>query len=55
MAKYFALTVSTNLIYDDTIRQKEVVAKDGTTYKVQAVQFREFLEFGFTYTFSVKR
>ena len=50
LAKYFALTLSTNLIYDDTIRQKEVTAADGTTYKVQAVQFKEFLEFGFTYT-----
>ncbi|MBR1705888.1 MAG: DUF3078 domain-containing protein [Bacteroidales bacterium] len=58
LAKYFALTVSTNLIYDDTIKQKEKTRTlpDGSaeTYKVQAVQFKEFLEFGFTYTIAHK-
>ena len=50
MAKFFALTVSTNLIYDDTIKVKEI---DGEMYP--AVQFKEFLEFGFTYTFANKK
>ena len=50
LAKYFALTLSTNLIYDENVKVKELV--DGT--KVPAVQFKEFLEFGFTYTLAKK-
>ena len=46
LAKYFALTLSTNLIYDENVQVKTV--SDGV--KVAAVQFKEFLEFGFTYT-----
>ncbi len=49
LAKYFALTLSTNLIYDENVLVKEV---NGT--KVPAVQFKEFLEFGFTYTIAKK-
>jgi len=55
LAKFFALTLSTNLIYDDTIRQKETVNPDGSVTMIQAVQFKEYLEFGFTYSFSVKK
>ena len=47
LAKYFALTLSTNLIYDENVLVKEI---GGTKYP--AVQFKEFLEFGFTYTFT---
>ena len=50
LAKYFALTLSTNLIYDENVKVKELT--DGT--KVPAVQFKEFLEFGFTYTIARK-
>ena len=50
LAKYFALTLSTNLIYDENVKVKELT--DGT--KVPAVQFKEFLEFGFTYTIAKK-
>ena len=50
MAKYFALTVSTNLIYDPLVKLEK---KDGTVGK--GVQFREFLEFGFTYTIAGQR
>lgn len=49
LAKYFALTLSTNLIYDENVLVKEV---NGTKYP--AVQFKEFLEFGFTYTIAKK-
>ena len=56
LAKYFALTLSTNLIYDDTIKQKEVLDQNGVVVnKIQAVQFKEFLEFGFTYTIASKK
>ena len=51
MAKYFAFTISTNLIYDDLVKVK--VLSDGT--KVPAVQFKEFFEFGFTYTIANKK
>ena len=50
LAKYFALTLSTNLIYDENVKVKELA--DGS--KVPAVQFKEFLEFGFTYTIAKK-
>ena len=49
LAKFFALTVSTNLIYDPFVTLN---LKDGTQGK--GVQFKEFLEFGFTYTISHK-
>ena len=51
LAKYFALTLSTNLIYDEKVMVKELA--DGTM--VPAVQFKEFLEFGFTYTIAKKK
>ena len=51
LAKYFALTLSTNLIYDENVKVKEIA--DGS--KVPAVQFKEFLEFGFTYTIASKK
>ena len=51
MAKYFAFTISTNLIYDDLVKVKPLA--DGT--KVPAVQFKEFFEFGFTYTIANKK
>ena len=50
MAKFFALTLSTNLIYDPMITLE---LKDGTQGK--GVQFKEYFEFGFTYTLSHKR
>ena len=49
LAKYFACTISTNLIYDENVKVKDI---NGT--KVPAVQFKEFLEFGFTYTLAKK-
>ena len=53
LAKYFALTVSTNMIYDPLVKVKDTDA-DGTP-DAKGVQFKEFLEFGFTYTISHKR
>ena len=51
LAKYFALTLSTNLIYDENVKVKVI----SDEVKVPAVQFKEFLEFGFTYTISTKK
>ena len=51
LAKYFALTLSTNLIYDENVLVKKLA--DDT--KVPAVQFKEFFEFGFTYTIATKK
>ena len=53
LAKYFALTVSTNMIYDPLVKVKDTDA-DGVA-DVKGVQFKEYLEFGFTYTFTRKR
>ena len=50
MAKYFAFTISTNLIYDDLVKVKQIAPDT----KVPAVQFKEFFEFGFTYTIAKK-
>ena len=46
LAKYFSLTVTTNLIYDDKVMIFS--EKDGQTR--QRVQFKESLSFGFTWT-----
>lgn len=51
IAKYFTLTLSTNLIYDDTIRIKDDDHPNG----FRTAQFKEFLEFGFTYTIASKK
>lgn len=55
LAKYFSLTFTTNLIYDDSImivNPEDVVQfPDGKA----RVQFKESLAFGFTYTFATKK
>lgn len=51
LAKYFSLTLTTNLIYDDKVLIYS--EKDGLTK--QRVQFKESLLFGFTYTIASKK
>lgn len=51
LAKYFSLTLTTNLIYDDKVLIFS--EKDGKT--VQRVQFKESLLFGFTYTIASRK
>ena len=65
LAKYFSLTLSTNLLYDPEVnipltlatkstRDKELKKNpDATSFK--GVQFKEFLELGFTYTITSKK
>ena len=50
LAKYFTLTVSTNLIYDDTIHIVDEKHPGGW----RTVQFKEALELGFSYTIASK-
>ena len=55
LAKYFSLTLTTNLIYDDTIR---ITNPDDLTEFPDGrarVQFKESLAFGFTYTIASKK
>jgi hypothetical protein len=52
LAKYFSLTITTNLIYDDSILIKNDNYPDG---KYGLVQFKESLAFGFTYTIANKK
>ena len=52
LAKYFSLTVTTNLIYDDTILIKTDKYPEG---KKGLVQFKESFAFGFTYTIAKKK
>ena len=51
LAKYFTMNFNTFLIYDDTIRITDDAHPDG----FRAIQFKEFLQFGFTYTFGKKK
>ncbi|MBR4735400.1 MAG: DUF3078 domain-containing protein [Bacteroidales bacterium] len=51
LAKFFALTLSTNLIYDPLVKLD--MNNDGEANE-KGVQFKEFLEFGFTYTIAHK-
>ncbi len=51
LAKYFSFTVTTNLIYDDTIM---IADKNGENPKAR-VQFKESMAFGFTYTIAGKK
>ena len=51
LAKYFSLTLTTNMIYDDKV--KIFNEKDGKT--VQRVQFKESLLFGFTWTIASRK
>ena len=53
LTKFFAFTVSTNLIYDPLVLVRDT-DKDGQP-DAKGVQFKEFAEFGFTYTFSRQR
>ena len=52
LAKYFSLTMTTNLIYDDTILIATEKYPDG---KKGLVQFKESIAFGFTYTIASKK
>ena len=52
LAKYFSLTLTTNLIYDDAVTIKNEKYPDG---KKGLVQFKESLAFGFTYTIASKK
>ena len=51
LAKYFSLTLTTNMIYDDKVMIYS--EKDGQTK--QRVQFKESLLFGFTWTIANKK
>lgn len=51
LAKYFSLTVTTNLIYDD----KVLIFSEADGQTKQRIQFKESLGFGFTYTFATKK
>lgn len=51
IAKYFSLTMTTNLIYDDKVLVKTDSCPDGK----KAIQFKESLAFGFSYTIASKK
>ncbi len=55
IAKYFSLTVTTNLIYDDKVMVKtEKIMKNHPDGK-RMVQFKESLAFGFSYTIASRK
>ena len=51
IARYFSLTLTTNMIYDD----KVLIYSEKDGQPKQRVQFKESLLFGFTYTIARKR
>ncbi len=53
IAKYFALTVTTNMIYDSTVLNPDKTDGDGNPRK-RGLQFAESISIGFTYTLSSK-
>ena len=55
IAKYFSLTFTTNLIYDDTIMITNPKDIEAFPAGKARVQFKESLAFGFTYTIATKK
>ncbi len=55
LAKYFSLTMLTNLIYDPNIMVKTLEEVEQKLPGKQRVQFRENIAFGFTYTIASKK
>ena len=55
LAKYFSFTVTTNLIYDDTIMIVNEKDIDKYPNGKARVQFKESLAFGFTYTIASRK
>lgn len=54
IAKYFALTLTTNMIYDTNVLMEKLV--DGEKKMVKrGLQFAESVSFGFTYTIATKK
>ena len=51
LTKLFALTLTTNLIYDDTV----LITSEEHPQGRRMVQFMEGVKFGFTYTFASKK
>ena len=49
--KYFSMTFTSNLIYDDTV----LIIEDGYENGHKAIQLKEFTQFGFTYSFTNKK
>lgn len=52
LTKFFSLTFTTNLIYDDKVKIKNDKDIDKYPEGKQRVQFKESLSFGFVYTFA---
>lgn len=55
LAKYFSLTLTTNLIYDDDVMIKNDKDLEQFPDGKARVQFKESLAFGFTYTITSKK
>ena len=55
LAKFFSLTLTTNLIYDDKIMITSEKDKDQFPNGKARVQFKESIAFGFTYTIASKK
>ena len=55
ISKFFAVTLRTNMIYDDNIKLTKVNERTGQTYEAAGIQFKELFSIAFTYTFGEKK
>ena len=55
ISKLFAVTLRTNMIYDDNIKLTKVKERTGETYEAAGIQFKELFSIAFTYTFGEKK
>lgn len=55
IAKYFSLTLTTNLIYDDKVMVKTEKILEKYPEGRKMVQFKESLAFGFSYTIASRK
>ena len=55
IAKYFSLTLTTNLIYDDKVMVKTDQILEKYPDGKKMIQFKESLAFGFSYTIASRK
>lgn len=55
ISRFFAVTLRTNMIYDDNIKLTKYKERTGETYEAAGIQFKELFSIAFTYTFGEKK
>ena len=55
ISRFFAVTLRTNMIYDDNIKLTKYKERTGEMYEAAGIQFKELFSIGFNYTFGEKK